>query len=207
MLHYKGYKTYEEYAEDQVAKPKLREAYIRLKSGRKHREFLERFAKFTDFLEAKSRILCLGARFGEEVRAFRDLDYQAVGLDLFADETDLVIKGDWNAMPFGNGLFHCVYTNSIDHCFNLDTEVEEICRVLSPTGFVIIDLNIQHCHAAGDDRIQEKLASPERYEAMLWNDDNDVIGPFLEAGFSPKMVWLEESWHTYLLERNNGKDI
>ena len=207
MLHYKDYANYEDYLKDQVAKANLREDYIRQKSDRKHGEFLARFDKFNDFLEVKSRILCLGARFGEEVRAFRDFGHDAVGVDLFADETDLVIKGDWNDLPFDKGIFHCIYTNSIDHSFNLNDEIKEICRVLSPNGIVIIDLNIQHCHAAGDERIQEKLSNPDRYEAVLWNNDTDVINPFFEAGFGPKMVWLEQAWHTYLLERNNGKDV
>lgn len=147
--------------------------------------------------------MCLGARFGEEVRAFRDLGYNAVGLDLFAKEGDLVVKGDWNDIPFSR-VFNVVYTNSIDHSFNLDKEISEICRVLWGKGHVIIDLNVQHCEAASDEVIEKKFADTERYEAMLWNDDDDVIAPFLEANFSPKMVWYDNVWHTYLLERNNG---
>lgn len=204
MLHYKEYKTYEDYLGDQVAKPNLpgKEDYIRQKSERKHREFLARFEKFKPFIEDRGRVLCLGARFGEEVQAFRDLRYEAIGVDLFANEGDLVIKADWNDLPFSKGLFHCVYTNSIDHCYNLHDEKNEIKRVLARDGFVILELNTQHCAAATDEEIEEKFANTDRYEAMLWNDDNDIVEPFVQNGFSPKMVWLAVDWHTYLLERN-----
>jgi SAM-dependent methyltransferase len=209
MLHYRKYKNYDEYLKDQIAKVVApgKEDYIRRKSKRKHKEFLTRFDKFKPFIEDRGRVLCLGARFGEEVQAFRDLRYYAIGVDLYANEKDLVIKADWNDLPFSKGIFHCVYTNSIDHCFNLDTEIKEICRVLSPAGIVIVDLNEGHCKAAPNVEINDKFCNPDRYESMLWNDDNDVISPFLKSGFGPKMVWLEDAWHTYLLERNNGTNV
>lgn len=205
ILHYKNYDNYESYKLNQVEKPRLKESYIRRKSGRKRRDFAKRFTQFGTFLKDDCRILCLGARFGEEVQAFRELGYHAFGIDLFADESDLVVRGDWNAMPFDDSSYDVVYTNSVDHSFSLDAEIKEICRVLSLSGIVIIDLAIQHCHAAGDERIKAKFANPDRYEAMLWNNDNDVIAPFEKAGFTNRMAWVQpHQWHTVLLERNNG---
>jgi len=207
MLHYKDYKSYKDYTVDQTAKPKLREAYIRKKSERKYKNCLKHFEKFNKFFGGMRRVLCLGARFGEEVKAFRDLGHYALGIDLFEDETDLVVQGDWNNLPFEDNSYDVIYTNSIDHCYDLDKELSEINRVLTPDGIVIIDLNIQHCAAGKDETINEKFADPERYEAMLWNKDEDVINPFIEKGFVAKMVWHDQVWHTYLLERTNGKDV
>ena len=201
MLQYKKFKDYDEYTTAQVAKPKLREAHIREKSPRKYRDFLKRFEKFNIFFGGMRRVLCLGARFGEEVKAFRDLGHYSLGVDLFDDETDLVVQGDWNNLPFEDNSYDVIYTNSIDHCYDLDKELVEINRVLTPDGIVIIDLAIAHCNAANNKLIEKKFADPERYEAMLWNKDEDVIDPFLEMGLDPKMVWLEREFHTYLLER------
>jgi SAM-dependent methyltransferase len=207
VLRYKKYKDYQSYKDNQVVKPRQKEEYIRQKSTRKYNDFLRSFEKFNPFFGGMRRILCLGARFGEEVKAFRDLGHYALGVDLYADETDLVVEGDWNNLLFEDNSYDVIYTNSIDHCYDLKVMINEIGRVLTPDGIVIIDMAVQHCHAAEDKIIEAKFADPERYEAMLWNDDKDVIDPFVEFGFEAKMVWLEMIFHTYLLERKSGKTV
>ena len=208
MLHYKKYDTYDDYLEDQVAKANLREAKIRLKSERKYTDFIKDFSRYGGFIRPKDRIICLGARFGEEVRAFRDRGYpEAMGIDLFGEEEGLVVKGDWNHMPFGDGTFDIVYTNSIDHSYNLETEIKEIKRVLKSDGKMIIALDCNHTAGTNTEKVLSKLANPERYEAVLWNEDNDVIKPFIDNGFAIGFAWRDRRWHTYLLERKNGKTV
>jgi SAM-dependent methyltransferase len=204
MLHYKKYETYKDYTEDQVARVRGREDYIRQKSERKLSDFLVDFVRFDNYIPTGCRILCLGARFGEEVKAFRKLGYDAVGIDLWADEGDLVIKGDWNDLPFENE-FDVIYTNSIDHANSIETLIEQIKKALKPNGMVVIALDQNHTHAAGDKTIQRKFDNPQRYEAMLWNKDEDVTSAF--EGFEMKRKWIEGRWHTYLMERNNGREI
>ena len=204
MLHYKKFNSYKEYTEAQVEKLRLREDYVRQKSQRKYFDFCVDFARFDGHIEKGCRVLCLGARFGDEVRAFRKLGYDAIGIDLYADEGDLVIKGDWNDLPFENE-FDVIYTNSIDHAWSIEKMIVQIEKALKPDGMVIIALDQHHAHAGGDAIIMRKFNNPARYEAMLWNDDMDVTGAF--AGFVIKKSWKDVRWHTYLLERNNGKTV
>lgn len=204
MLHYKKYNSYEDYLEDQVAKLRLREDYVRQKSRRKFFDFCADFARFDGQIEKGSRILCLGARFGDEVRAFRELGYNAIGIDLWGSEGDLVIKGDWNDLPFENE-FDVIYTNSIDHAWNINMLIAQIKKALKSSGKTIIALDQYHVCRTSDKGIKVKFDNPERYEAMLWNKDEDVINAFV--GFSLKSKWIERRWHTYLMERNNGKNI
>lgn len=204
MLHYKRYDSYEDYVEEQVATLVLREDYVRQKSERKLRDFLLDFIRFENHIPQDCKVLCLGARFGEEVKAFRKLGYDAIGIDLWANEGDLVIKGDWNNLPFENE-FDVIYTNSIDHAFDIAEMIQEIKKALKSVGKVIIALDQNHTHAASNEKIKAKFANPDRYEAVLWNSDKDVINAFV--GFDLKMKWLERRWHTYLLERNARLDI
>ncbi|MHC4890687.1 MAG: class I SAM-dependent methyltransferase [Planctomycetota bacterium] len=204
MLHYKKFNAYEDYVKAQVASPMKIEEYLRRKSERKLTDFLADFVRFDGFIPDGCRVLCLGARFGEEVRAFRKLGYDAVGIDLWADEEDLVIKGDWNNLPFEKE-FDVIYTNSIDHTNDIETLIDQIEKALKSVGIVIIALDQNHTHAGSDNMIARKFAHPDRYEAMLWNKDEDVIKAF--TGFEQKKSWIERRWHTFLLERNNGTTV
>jgi SAM-dependent methyltransferase len=203
MLHYKKFKTYEDYTEAQVAKVRGREDYIRRKSGRKLSDFLVDFVRFENHIPQGCKVLCLGARFGEEVRAFRRLGYDAIGIDLWADEEDLVIKGDWNDLPWEKE-FDVIYTNSIDHANNIETLIDQIKKALKPVGKVIIALDQNHTQSGSDSAIQRKFRNTARYEAMLWNKDEDVTDAFV--GFELKEKWLNWRWHTYLMERSAGLD-
>ncbi len=180
----------------------MRGDYIRRKSPRKVYDFLLDFIRFEKHIPQGGKVLCLGARFGEEVLAFRRLGYDAIGIDLWADEGDLVIKGDWNDLPFENE-FDVIYTNSIDHAWDIEEMIQEIEKALKSIGKVIIALDQAHTNA--DTEIEAKFADPTRYEAMLWNSNKDVIDAFV--GFDLKAKWLNPGRHTYLLERNNGKTI
>ena len=200
MLHYKEYASYEDYLADQVEKLNLREDYVRQKSRRKYFDFCADFACFENYLDKGCKILCLGARFGEEVRAFRALGYDAIGIDLWGAEGDLVIKGDWNDLPFENEL-DVIYTNSIDHAWSVDMLVGQIKKALKPAGKVIIALDQNHTHGANNKKIKAKLDNPDRYEAVLWNSDEDITNAFEHYGFNLATRWIRRRWHTYLMER------
>ena len=59
----------------------------------------------------RSRVLCLGARMGGEVRAFRKIGCNSIGIDLNpGDNNPDVIKGDMQCIPFEDKLIrHSVY--------------------------------------------------------------------------------------------------
>lgn len=195
MIHYKEYDNYDLYLKDQVQKIKEQEDQVRAKGDRQFNDFLSYFAKFKPLVSG--RVLCLGARFGAEVRAFRELGFDAIGLDLLGDEGDLVVGGDWNKMPFKENEFDTIYTNSIDHASDIKTEIGEVKRVLKCGGTLILDLLPKH---AGDyKQIRMKFSDNRRYESCLWNDDKDVYDMFTSSGFIMKEKMLNHQWHSYIL--------
>lgn len=85
--------------------------------------------------------VCLGARSGGEVLGFMRLGIFAVGVDLNpGKENPLVMQGDFHNLIFPDALCDLVYTNSLDHCFDLDRVIREINRILRPDGVALIEL-------------------------------------------------------------------
>jgi SAM-dependent methyltransferase len=63
-----------------------------------------------------------------------------IGLDLFSDDSGLVIAGDMHQMPFENNYFNFIFMkNVVDKSYNIRTLVEEIIRVIEPSGIVAVD--------------------------------------------------------------------
>jgi SAM-dependent methyltransferase len=72
--------------------------------------------------------LCLGARLGCEVSVLRKLGFDAVGVDLVPC-LPLVVYGDFHNLRFPSGSFDLVYSNSIDHVYDLKKFLGEASRV------------------------------------------------------------------------------
>jgi SAM-dependent methyltransferase len=87
-------------------------------------------------------VLCIGARGGGEVRAFRTLGAFAVGIDLepaiFAH--DIVLRANALKLPFASGTVDRVFTNVLDHIPDLPKFCAEVARVLRPGGHLIADV-------------------------------------------------------------------
>ena len=84
-------------------------------------------------------VLCLAARTGAEVRAFRERGASAVGIDLNpGPDNPWVIRGDFHALERPDASVDVVYMNSLDHAFDLDALLREIRRVLK-SGGVFLD--------------------------------------------------------------------
>jgi SAM-dependent methyltransferase len=83
------------------------------------------------------KMLCLGARFGEEVRAWQDLDFNAIGIDLNpGPNNEYVIKGDFHNIPWPDESFDYVWSNAIDHSLYLEQVVRETYRVLKSKAII-----------------------------------------------------------------------
>ena len=94
-------------------------------------------------LEAKT-VLCLGARLGGEVRAFKKLNAVAIGIDINpGDNNPDVLYGDFHDVPFSSGVFDVVFCNCIDHVFDLDKFLYECKRLLKFGGLLILEIAIQ----------------------------------------------------------------
>lgn len=140
VISQRNYSSYEEYVAHQ--KEKLDqiggEAFVNPeKAVNRFRRRLELVAE----LPKNASVICLGARRGEEVRAFVDLLHFAVGIDLNPGEGNkFVVSGDFHAFQFSDSSVDCVYVNCLDHAFHLDKIMLEVRRVLKNGGLFITDL-------------------------------------------------------------------
>jgi SAM-dependent methyltransferase len=134
------YGSYEEYLEHQAHKLGNIEERLRAREAEDLEIFTERFRTCEPLAGARN-VLCLAARIGTEVRALLDLGYFAVGIDLNPGKNNpFVMAGDFHALVFPDGSVDAVYTNSLDHVYDLEKVMSEVVRVLRPGGILVTDV-------------------------------------------------------------------
>lgn len=173
------YDSYDAYLEHQAAK--LDEISDRLDETRAEdlAEFERRFRLCQSLLGCRN-VLCLGARLGTEVEALIRLGHFALGVDLNPGEHNrLVVTGDFHDLVFATGSVDAVYTNTLDHVFDLDRLMGEITRILRPGGLFIAD-TLQGFSEG---------FTPGRYESMHWRSRDELVAAITAAS---GMVVVEE---------------
>jgi SAM-dependent methyltransferase len=139
-LAQRRYASYEVYVTHQASKlakvmPTLRQTEVE-----DFADFTDRFRNCTALSEARS-VLCLGARLGTEVKALHALGYFAVGIDLNpGPDNPYVLPGDFHALVFPDESVDAIYTNALDHVFDLEKVMGEIRRLLRPNGLFLADV-------------------------------------------------------------------
>ena len=177
-LKYRKYNSYEEYVEHQKKKLPF---FIRWLSERgggsrtRYKNFKIRLQPLVSIIKGK-KVLCLGARTGEEVKAFRKLGFtETVGIDLNPGSGNkYVVRGDFHNLSYQDGSFDGVYSNAFDHAWDLKVVSTEVYRVLKPGGILAIDLSL----FLGIDRDEHLWKNS--YEAVLWDSVDDVVQEFRE---------------------------
>ena len=173
------YDSYDEYVRHQASK--LDEVSDRLEENEEtlFNEFVERFRGCEPLKEAKN-VLCLAARVGTEVRAMHSLGYFAVGIDLNpGPDNSYVLPGDFHRLVFPDNSIDAMYTNSLDHVFDIEKVIVEVRRVLRPNGLFVTDL------LAGF----EEGFIPGEYEATHWRTVESFVDKIKEiGGFSVEEV-------------------
>jgi SAM-dependent methyltransferase len=170
------YPDYETYVEHQKTKfSALRSKSVLSHDRRLYSSLSERLeGMHTDF-HGKS-VLCLAARQGSEVRAFIDQGAFAVGVDLNPGvENRYVVVGDFHDLQFADGSVDWVFTNSLDHAFDLDRILAEVKRVLRPGGGFIVEANVSN---------DDGSAPAGPYETMVWKDLTPLLDRICDHGFS-----------------------
>ena len=167
------YQSYEQYLEHQ--KSKLNYIKSISKKSQVLIEALSERLPLVDAVRAGASALCLGARSGAECEAFREMGVFAVGIDLNpGKENKYVLPGDFHAIQFADSSVDIIYTNSLDHSFDLARVVGEVARVLKPGGTFIAEivLGVEDTggREAGD------------FEASWWAKADDVITRIEAAG-------------------------
>jgi SAM-dependent methyltransferase len=167
------YSSYGEYLEHQ--KSKLGQVDL----SRYHVEFRtqlrERIASLR-ITERGDTVLCLGARLGTECLAFIDLGCFAIGVDLNpGNENRYVLHGDFHNLQFPDHSIKHVFTNALDHVFDLATVLKEVRRVLVPSGSFIAEI-VRGSHDV-DGR------EPGLFESYWWDYATDVVAVIERHGF------------------------
>jgi len=144
-------------------------------------------------------VLCLAARLGSEVKAFRALGCFAVGIDLNPGAANqYVLFGDFHDLQFPSASTDVVFTNSFDHVLDIERVSREVRRVLKSDGLMIVEAV----------RGAAEGVSPGYYESFFWSRIDDLVNLFERAGFvlvsrSP----IEDPWPgEHLCFRKRAKD-
>jgi SAM-dependent methyltransferase len=166
--------SYDQYLK--LQKSKL--AYLDLNAHeRKFRSTLAARMREGGLVTPRARILCLGARLGAEVAAFRDLGAFAVGVDLNPGfENPWVLYGDFHRLEFPDGCVDLVYSNSLDHCFDLARVLAEVQRVLVRDGLFVVE-------ADPGEREQNGI-EPDLWASFKWPTIDSLVCRIEDCGFS-----------------------
>lgn len=120
-------------------------------------------------------VLCLAARQGTEVRAFIDHGAFAVGIDLKPlPASRHVLNGDFHELQFADASVDVVFTNSLDHAFDLERILGEVRRVLKPEAHFVVEANVE---------ADEGGAAAGPYESMVWKSADDLLERLEAEGF------------------------
>jgi len=136
------YKSYNEYIEHQSEKA-LNMEYNEEAFAKKVELFRQRFIHF-EKIKNIEKTLCLGARFGEEIVALNELGFDTFGIDLVS-KSPHVLVGDFNNLPFKSESIDLVYSNAIDHAYNIELLSHNVNRVLKCNGCFVIDVFLANC--------------------------------------------------------------
>ena len=159
------YGSYEDYCKHQA----LKFSRIQFPESDEEQRALwrERF-RGLDIFKRGDTVLCLGARLGTECKAFIDLGCVAVGIDLEPGPKNRhVVHGDFHNLEFSDHSIDYVFTNALDHSFDLNRILDEVNRVLKPGGLFIAEI------AQGSK--DQQAINHGRFESMWWERLDTVV--------------------------------
>jgi SAM-dependent methyltransferase len=168
---------YQDYIKHQAAKLKFKNICpVDLQDyDKKYRQLLGDRIKNSNLIREGQSVLCLGARLGTEVKAFLDHGCFAVGIDLNPGKSNhYVLRGDFHNLQFADRSVDVVFSNSVDHVFDLEKFVKEVARVLKSGGLLVIEVG----------RGREEGGSSGFYESLHWSSIDDLIRFLQNHGFN-----------------------
>lgn len=173
-LKKKIYGSYAEYVRHQRRKLPVVKDYLLENYDEQYRGALLSRLNDQKIVEPGMRVLCLAAGIGSEVKSFLDLGCFAVGIDLNpGTRNKYVVYGDFHEIQYRFQTVDVVFSNSLDHVFDIDRLIKEIKRVLKPGGFLILEIL----------KGEEEGCSPKDYESLHWQKVEDLLELFSNSGF------------------------
>jgi len=138
---------------------------------------------------------------GHEVVAFRKFGYtDTIGIDINPGKNNpYVIKGDFHKTKFNNESFDTIYTNSIDHVWNLRIFSKEINRILVFKGKLILE--IDHLLKKTKQRRKEWIKKPSKYESLIYDSLNDIKKQLKEFNFIDSFPSAHEGFLIAIFEK------
>ncbi len=150
---------------------------------------LYRFLRIIEKVPLEKKILDCGAGGPRPPLAlFAKYGYETHGIDIsasaiasarkYSEENQLdinIIEGDMRKMPFDNESFSFIFSqNSICHLTKKDTKkaIDEITRVLKPSGYCFIDFMSTESSYCGDESLGKDVGQDE-YQYV--DEDGDEI--------------------------------
>ncbi len=166
------------------------------------KSFEKRTNGFKNYIK-QGKILCLGARTGAEVVAFRNLGFPyTIGIDINPGKNNkYVIKGDFHNMSFEDNSFNTVYSNCIDHAWDLRKLSKEIYRVSDKRACLILE--IDHLLKKTKKERKKLLKRDSKYESIMWDDFKDIENGFKEFKLITKFTSIYNIFLVVVFERKD----
>ena len=194
-LQYRKYNNYEEYTAHQKQKLDLL-----LKSGLSFSNkdifgfrylYYRRFNRLSSYLPSTASIICAGARLGTEVEVLRDLGFRnAYGIDLNpGPDNPFVRVGDFMKIEASDASLDMIYSNCLDHAYDLDAFFAEHARVIKSDGYVYYDIS---------------LKESGNFESAAWESAEDLLSLLLKYFKTIIHVSTEKDWKSFLLQGKKG---
>lgn len=163
------YRSYQQYIRHQISKP----AHADPDDARRFRDRLRTGLKGAGLLEPGLSVLCLGVGGGEEMDAFEGGGRLVIGIELHPNlGGDDYVRADFQRIPFRSSSMDIVYTNSLDHAFDVDLVIGEMRRVLKGGAVAIVDVSLG----------AREGSPPGVYESVWWDRVDDLLRRF--TGFT-----------------------
>jgi len=180
------YPDTEQYVIRQSAKLVSKEAWCR-KVDHKNMLCLAAVLSQTDIIFPGMSVLCLAARLGGEVRAFRQQGCFAIGIDVNpGGKSGTVLHGDFHHLQFADSSIDLVYLNCLDHAREPYVVFGEIRRVLKPGGVFYFETENGYMEKTPDGT-EAKMSDP--FDCLEWAYRDEVVSEIEKTGFSKESAY------------------
>jgi SAM-dependent methyltransferase len=157
-------------------------------------------------VKREEQVLTLGPRWVGEIHYFRDVIgfSNAIGLDLFSKDTNLVRIGDMHCMPFADSTFGLVYQrNTFNKAYDIRKALEECQRVLRDGGILISDECL--AYTDGVSEVGRTSITHNKWYLQFFGDAVEEVLRDAEAPSLPNDTWIERVGQIAIKLRKTGK--